>query len=176
MNNQPHLAKRARYYEVHEAEYVKRLNAGQVGWEAGAYDDFFMRPFVAGSINRSTFHRPGARALDLGCGTGALSCQLAEAGFEVTGIDIAPSAITLAREMAARRKLRISFDVADVCAQPFPRRGFDLVVDGHLLHCIAFEQERRQLLEKIRRSLNTGGEFWVETMLLEDGQEPNPEW
>lgn len=53
---------------------------------------------------------------------------------------------------------------------------FDLVVDGHLLHCIVFDEERWRLLERIRQSLTPGGEFWVETMLLEDGHEPDPAW
>jgi SAM-dependent methyltransferase len=172
------MSERAHYYEAHEAQYVKRLGAGQVAWDGGAYDDFFMRPFVARSLERSHFHSPGARAraLELGCGTGPLSCQLAEAGFDVTGIDISPSAIAFAREVAATRNLPITFEVGDVCRSPFPPRPFDLIVDGHLLHCVVFENERRGLLERVRQSLAPGGEFWLETMLLEEGQEPDPAW
>lgn len=166
----------ARYYEAHEAEYAKRIAAGYVGWDPGEYDRFFMRPFVSRSLARANFAGTRRRALDLGCGTGALSCQLAAAGFEVTGLDISPTAIEVAREMAARRNLRITFDVDDVCRRALPGRAFELVVDGHLLHCIVFEHERRRLLGQVRRSLAEGGEFWVETMLLEDGWEPNPQW
>ena len=35
-----------RRYQAHEAEYQKRLAAGHVAWDAGDYDQFFMRPFV----------------------------------------------------------------------------------------------------------------------------------
>jgi SAM-dependent methyltransferase len=171
-------AKDAHYYEAHEAEYVKRLAAGHVAWDAGAYDDFSMRPFVARSLERSKLlGRTGRNALELGCGTGPLSCQLAAAGFDVLGIDISPTAIALAREMAARRKLSITFEVADVCRHPLAEGAFDLIVDGHLLHCIVFEQERQRLLENVRRALKPDdGEFWVETMLLEHGHEPDPQW
>ena len=170
------MPQRPRYYEAHEAEYAKRIAAGHVGWDGGEYDQFFMRPFLSRSLARADFRGMPRLALDLGCGTGALSCQLAAAGFEVTGIDISPTAIEMARRMAARRGLRITFEVDDVCRRALPERAFGLVVDGHLLHCVVFEHERRRLLEQVRHSLAPGGEFWVETMLLEDGQEPNPEW
>jgi SAM-dependent methyltransferase len=162
----------SRYYEAHDAIYVERIRAGQLTWDEGEYDQFLMRPFLdrmlaAARQAGSKLSRPKAKALDLGCGTGPASCYLAEAGFDVTGIDIAPSAIALAREMAAKRNLDIKFLVADVCREPFPEGPFDLVVDGHLLHCIVFPAERSALLEKIRGSMTDDGEFWVETMLLE---------
>jgi len=167
----------AHYYEAHEAEYAKRLAAGQVAWDGGAYDEFFMRPFVARSLERSNFRgRAGLRALELGCGTGPLCCQLAEAGFDVLGIDISATAIARAREVAAQRKLAITFEVGDVCRHPLPGEAFDLIVDGHLLHCIVFEHERRRLLEQVRGALKPGGEFWVETMLLEDPRGADPAW
>lgn len=170
------MSRLTHYYEAHEAEYVKRIAAGRVGWDAGEYDQYFMRPFVTRSLARANFRGAPPRALELGCGTGALSCHLAAAGFEVTGIDISPTAIALAREMAERRNLRIAFEVGDVCHRALPERAFDLVVDGHLLHCIVFDDERRYLLEQVRRSLAPAGEFWVETMLLEAGQEADPKW
>jgi len=164
------------YYEFHDAEYIKRIHAGQVGWEKGGYDEFFMRSFVARSLEWTNLRGPGCRALDLGCGTGALSCQLAEAGFAVTGVDVSPTAIGFAREMAKHRGLQITFEVGDVCQDQVFSEKFDLVVDGHLLHCIVFEEQRRTLLKRICRSLSSGGEFWVETMLLDDAHEPNPGW
>jgi cyclopropane fatty-acyl-phospholipid synthase-like methyltransferase len=134
-----------------------------------------MRPFVARCLERATL-RCGAPALEMGCGTGPLSCQLAEAGLDVIGVDISPTAIVVARGMAARRKLPIAFAIADVCHWPFAEETFDLIVDGHLLHCIVFVNERRALLENVRRSLTDDGEFWLETMMLADGWEANPDW
>ena len=167
----------AHYYEAHEAQYAKRLAAGQAAWDAGDYDQFFMRPFVERSIDRAGFRgRAGLRALELGCGTGPLCCQLAQAGFDVVGIDISPTAIAMARHIAVRRNLAISYEVGDVCRRPLPTETFDLIVDGHLLHCIVFEHERRRLLEQVRRALQATGEFWVETMLLEDPRVADPAW
>ena len=50
-----------------------------------------------------------ARALDLGCGAGVLTLWLAEKGLEVTGIDILPEAITMARSLAEQRRAEIEF-------------------------------------------------------------------
>ncbi|MEM8783587.1 MAG: methyltransferase domain-containing protein [Planctomycetota bacterium] len=164
------------YYEAHEPEYERRLRSGRVGWDAGNYDDVFMKPFVARSLASLGFPSTGARALDLGCGTGALSCYLAEHGFDVAGLDIAPTAIAFATREADQRNLDIAFEVSDVCRDPFPPGPYDLILDGHLLHCIVFEDEREALLRKIRGSLSGRGQFWVETMLLGPDQEPDPAW
>jgi len=40
----------------------------------------------------------GARVLDAGCGTGALACQLAQAGADVVAVDISPKLITIAKQ------------------------------------------------------------------------------
>jgi SAM-dependent methyltransferase len=166
----------AKYYDAHEAEYVRRLGNGHVGWDAGSYDEFFMRPFVTHCLERANFDPTGSCALDIGCGTGALSCQLAQVGFDVVGIDISPSAIAFARKMASARGLPITFKVADLCTYSLDVDRFDLIIDGHLLHCIVFEHERHNLLVKLRRSLRLGGEFWIETMLQWPGQPLSPTW
>jgi methylase of polypeptide subunit release factors len=45
---------------------------------------------------------PYGRALDLGCGTGLWSVRLAQRGWEVTGVDIVPKAVRIARRRARR--------------------------------------------------------------------------
>jgi SAM-dependent methyltransferase len=115
-------------------------------------------------------------ALELGCGTGALSCLLAAAGFHALGLDISSSAVDFARRVAQERDLKARFQVADLCAWDWPKDEFDLVVDSHLLHCIVFPRERRALLENVCAALRPEGEFWTETMLLEPEWELNPAW
>ncbi len=66
--------------------------------------------------------KPGSRVLDVGCGTGVpIAAMLAEAGMEVTGIDIAPKMIEIARSEVKGR-----FLVAD-CLEYEPEGNFDAV-------------------------------------------------
>ncbi len=57
---------------------------------------------------------PPGKALDLACGTGRNSLFLAEKGYEVTAIDISPTAIRLAKNKALAKGLKINWIVADL--------------------------------------------------------------
>lgn len=77
---------------------------------------------------------PTARAIDLGCGAGGVSIELAEAGFEVTGIDFSLVALAKARSAAARHGLgpdRVTFVHGDLTSGAVPgvTGTFDLLVD-----------------------------------------------
>jgi 2-polyprenyl-3-methyl-5-hydroxy-6-metoxy-1,4-benzoquinol methylase len=54
------------------------------------------------------------RTIEFGCGAGNYAVWLAKQGFAVTGIDISPSAIGLARENARKHNVSCTFIVADV--------------------------------------------------------------
>ena len=71
--------------------------------------------------------RPGVRWLDLACGTGAVAELAAEAGADVTGIDLAPGLIETARERAAERGLDIDYQVGDCENLEVPEGAFDAV-------------------------------------------------
>jgi 2-polyprenyl-3-methyl-5-hydroxy-6-metoxy-1,4-benzoquinol methylase len=78
---------------------------------------------------------PAANAsiLDMGCGTGSLSVILARLGHTVTGIDLSPSMISLARTKAAAYGLEIEFHVMDASHPQFAERQFDTIICRHLL-------------------------------------------
>jgi 2-polyprenyl-3-methyl-5-hydroxy-6-metoxy-1,4-benzoquinol methylase len=72
-------------------------------------------------------------ALDIGCGTGFLSLELASRGHRVTGVDLAPSMIAEARKKAAERQAVMRYEEADDEQLPFAAASFDIAVSRHLL-------------------------------------------
>ena len=71
---------------------------------------------------------PGDRVLDLGCGAGAVAFFLEEKGAEVTGIDLTPGYVAMARDEAARRGSRATFALGDVIAGPLGDGDYDLAL------------------------------------------------
>ena len=76
---------------------------------------------------------PAAEALDIGCGTGFLSLELALRGHSVTNVDFAPSMIAQAQKKAAERHAVIRYEEADAEQLPFAAASFDIAVSRHLL-------------------------------------------
>ncbi len=102
--------------------------------------------------------RPGGgRALDVGCGAGTFSVYLARSGFDVTGIDIIPKAIELAKEHARTAGVRADFLEEDLLAWEAPA-PFDLVLDSGCLHSLIGGSVARYR-ERLLRWLSPGGDF-----------------
>ncbi|XUL87142.1 class I SAM-dependent methyltransferase [Streptomyces galilaeus] len=72
-----------------------------------------------------------ADVLDLGCGTGSLSLLAAEQGHRVTGVDLSPAMIDLARAKLAGRDA--AFLVGDAAAPPVGEQRYDVVLVRHVL-------------------------------------------
>ena len=88
---------------------------------------------------------PGAlapgRALDLGCGTGTDSRYLAQHGWDVSGIDMVPEALALARRNAAAIGVRANFVKGDVTRLQDSVDGpFDLLLDFGCFHTLPSDQ------------------------------------
>ncbi len=91
--------------------------------------------------------RPGERVLDIGCGNGALSYDLARAGARVVGIDMNRANI----EMAHRRFTHPGLElVRGDALKDLPDRRFDTVVMSNVLEHI---DERVAFLRKVQASL-----------------------
>ncbi len=82
---------------------------------------------------------PYGAALDLGCGTGIWSVQLAERGWDVTGVEIVPKALRAARERAHEAGVEVRFLEGSVVAlrDAGVGAGFRLVLDFGTLHGLA---------------------------------------
>ena len=100
----------------------------------------------------------GARVLDLGCGAGYGTAELAGRARSATGIDLAPEAIEHAS--AAYRLANISFVPASVTAAPFRDGFFDLITAFEVIEHL---DNWRELLAEGRRLLHPHGVFLVST-------------
>lgn len=98
--------------------------------------------------------QPGERILDIGCGTGQLTAQLAERGADVLGIDLSPAMIDAARQAHPE----IDFQVADVSTLEISR-SFDAVFSNATLHWVTHE---RDAARNMADALKPGGRFVVE--------------
>ena len=98
-------------------------------WISGDYDKIAQIIAAGGAdfIARLQL-TPGARLLDVACGSGNLSFPAARAGAAVTGVDIAPNLLALARARAQAEGLNIQFDEGDAEALPYEDAAFDEIV------------------------------------------------
>lgn len=97
--------------------------------------------------------------LDIGSGLGGPSRYLAATfGCRVQGIDLSPSFVDVATDLAERAGLadKVSYTAADALDLPFEDESFDLVWTQHVAMNIA---DRARLYREIRRVLKSAGRF-----------------
>jgi SAM-dependent methyltransferase len=100
----------------------------------------------------------GERVLDMACGTGRHSHELARRGFEVVGVDISPDLLAIAEADAEAESLDASFLAADLRELDFDQE-FDLVLnlnDGAIGY-FETEEENHRTFEVIAAALRPGG-------------------
>ena len=147
--------------------------------EPGWYDEFFegdwldllaLRPPAEQTAQEVDFVveqlrlEAGARVLDVACGHGRHSLELARRGLMVTGVDLSPRSLTLARETAAAEGLDVEFRRLDM-----RELDYDHEFDGALNLFTAFgyfeeEAENQRVLDGVARALRPGGAFLVDVV------------
>ncbi len=103
-------------------------------------------------------HAPG-RAIDIGCGTGTNVITLTRAGWQVTGIDFTPHAITLAKQKLREARVRADVQVNDATKMQGISGPFDLAFDLGCFHGIP-QNLQSKYLDQLERILAAGG-FWL---------------
>jgi trans-aconitate methyltransferase len=126
-------------------------------WNPDDYDD--SHAFVyerAADLLEILDPKPGERVLDLGCGTGHLSQQIAERGATVVGVDADPAMVDQARESYPD----LDFRVADA-RQLNVDEPVDAVFSNAALHWIPGE-DHDAVLDGVADALGDGGRFVAE--------------
>ncbi len=130
-----------------------RWTAGNTPWDMGR-----VSPPFAGALERGMIAPPG-RALVVGCGAGHDARFLAAHGFDVTAVDLAPSAIDRARALSlagAGGTFAVDWRVADLFALPPDIAAFDLVLE-HTCFCAIPPARRDAYVDAVARALRPGG-------------------
>jgi 2-polyprenyl-3-methyl-5-hydroxy-6-metoxy-1,4-benzoquinol methylase len=99
------------------------------------------------------------RCIDLGCGLGHYAVYLARHGFNVTGVDLSPTAIQKARRNADASNIECRLLTADIIHDDLNELGmFDFAYDYEVLHHI-YPDQRDLYVRKVRELLNPEGHY-----------------
>lgn len=102
-----------------------------------------------------------SEVLDAGCGHAALSLELAARGYGVVGLDVSPTAVAAASEMAAERNLRtVSFAADDLTDFGGYDGRFHTVMDSGCLHSLPVDR-RQSYLESLHRAAAPGAGLFI---------------
>jgi SAM-dependent methyltransferase len=144
--------------------WEERYRSGDMPWEKGKASpglvDFLKKH---AELPRGTVCVPG-------CGTGHDARAWAAAGFKVTGLDLAPSAIKLCRERTKAAGLKAGFVKSNFLKEKPPRR-FDWLFE-HTLFCAIDPADREAYVRAVKRWLKPGGQYLAVNYLIPDKDGP----
>jgi SAM-dependent methyltransferase len=134
-----------------ERDWNEHYATGQLPWDSGVPDEQLVSAVDSGLI------APG-RAFEVGCGTGTNALWLAERGFDVVAVDVAPLAIEAARKKAPAG-VRCEFAVLDFLTGDPPRAPFDFVFDRGVFHTFDAPETRARFASRVAALLAPGGQW-----------------
>jgi SAM-dependent methyltransferase len=125
---------------------------GAAPWDIGEPQPALLRLAAEGAF--------AGPVLDAGCGTGENALHVASLGLHVLGIDVAETALSIAREKAAGRDIDAEFVVADAFHLHCLGRVFETVLDCGLFHTFDSD-ERRDYVASLASVTGRGGHLYV---------------
>jgi SAM-dependent methyltransferase len=125
---------------------------GPAPWDIGEPQPAVLRLAFEGAF--------AGTVLDAGCGTGENALHVASLGLHVLGVDVAQTAVSIARDKAARRGIDAEFVVADALHLHRLDRVFETVLDCGLLHTFETD-ERRDYVASLASVTGRGGRLYV---------------
>lgn len=147
-----------------ESDWETRYQAHDMPWEKGAPSPGLV-DFLATHLRL-----PRGTVLVPGCGTGHDVRAWAAAGFTVTGCDIAPSGVSLAREATAAAGLTAEFIQGDFLGNAVPG-PYDWIFE-HTLFCAIDPARRDDYVSAVLRRLRPGGSYLAVNYLIPDTDGP----
>src|SRR5829696_1520842 len=105
----------------------------------------------------------GGPLLDLACGTGRMALRLAAQGYQITGVDVVPEMIALARKKAAEHSLSIEWVVADARTFQLQKQFPGIYMLMNAFQFILTREDQEALFARVREHLQPNGYFLFET-------------
>jgi 2-polyprenyl-3-methyl-5-hydroxy-6-metoxy-1,4-benzoquinol methylase len=125
---------------------------GRAPWDIGRPQQAFARVAAAGGFSGAV--------LDAGCGSGEHALLAASLGLPVLGIDVAETALALARAKAKERGIKAEFATADALHLERLGRAFETVLDCGLFHTFD-DDERPHYVASLASVMQRGGTLYV---------------
>jgi SAM-dependent methyltransferase len=147
-------------------EWNDRYREGDLPWDTGRPSSELQRVLGRNKIQP-------CRALELGCGTVTNSVWLAQQGFEVTGIDLAPLAVERAEQLALSAGVKAHFVVADVLHLPVLGGPFEFFFDRGCYHAVRRDAPQ-QYAPAVARQLASGARGLVLAGNAREPHDPGP--
>jgi SAM-dependent methyltransferase len=149
-----------------ETDWEKLYQSGDTHWDKGEPSPGLL-DFLA-----ATTDLPRGQVLVPGCGTGHDVRAWAAAGWTVTGLDLAPSAIQLAQERTAAAGLKAEFRLGNFLEME-PLVPCDWIFE-HTLYCAINPVRRDDYVRALLRWLKPDGQFLAIHYMLRDQEEGPP--
>lgn len=137
--------------EIRHGRFLAKHGAGEIwNWESHAGKLRWSRrvKMIGGHL------KPGMTILELGCGAGYFTKELARSGAEIVAIDVSADLLEIAKANCPASNVR--YEIQDACALTYSDTAFDSVVGSSILHHLEIEPALRE----IRRVLKTGGTIY----------------
>ncbi|MGA9597592.1 MAG: class I SAM-dependent methyltransferase [Acidimicrobiia bacterium] len=125
---------------------------GPAPWDTGGPQPAVVRVAAEGGF--------AGVVLDAGCGTGENALHVASLGLKVLGVDVAGTALAIARQKAVDRGIDAEFAAADALGLERLGRRFDTVLDCGLFHTFDGD-ERPQYVASLAAVTEHGGKLFV---------------
>src|ERR1700747_211147 len=137
--------------EIQHGRFLAEHGAGEIwNWESPAGKVRWARRVKMLSSHLG----PGMSVLELGCGTGYFTRELARSGAEIVAIDVSPELLEIARANCSAPNVR--YEIQNAYALSYPDAVFDSVVGSSVLHHLEIEEALRE----IYRVLKPGGTIY----------------
>ena len=126
---------------------------------------------VPPELNEYMQSHPPGRAIDLGCGTGTNVATLVQHGWQVTGVDFVPRAISLAKHKLKDANLSADLRVGDVTELRDIHGPFNLALDIGCFHGV---DDKAAYLRELDRFLAPDGNWLMYGFFKPDPHLPGP--